>query len=619
MYLSSQIVVEAIKALKQRVHPFLGITFLACKAYDLKIGAAEDLSLDALTRDHLDEYHLLDRRSRCYFQPFRSPAFWVDARYPSTGLQTINTQTFKDVFLHPRNTSKWGFVDDYIGELKQKLKQINRHSTFPIDALAVWIYKGHPLELIDSTEGLIDKFVKDFHLSEEEQRELFCERQLSGPKLYSVYSDEPLIISDVVKEFPPPPDAQSEGGSTLASLRLVNAGPAANLAITFGERLSLITGDNGLGKSFLLDFAWWAATGNWADRPILPPLENPRAVAKVEYSFRSVSGRLLSEEANFDSSVFTWRRPNKSVKSEALALFSRTDGSFSVSDPFRAKFPTHTGWSILSGPDVWNGKAGVIEGLIRDWVRWQFADRIAFDRFIAVLKRLSPEDLGTLAPGNPVRLPGDPREIPTVQHRYGTVPVTQASSGVQRILLLAYLIIWSWHEHEIAASQLAQSPLRRMLVIVDEPEAHLHPKWQRIVLPALMDVAGFLSGDLSLQMISATHSPMILASMETYFNTDTDVLYHLFGEGSEVRLEETPFVKYGDISGWLTSPVFGLRHARSREAERAIEDAKALQEQESPDTTSVSEVSGRLKQHLADDDQFWPRWLYFADQHGVSL
>lgn len=30
-----------------------------------------------------------------------------------------------------------------------------------------------------------------------------------------------------------------------------------------GPRLNLITGDNGLGKSFLLDVAWWALTRRW--------------------------------------------------------------------------------------------------------------------------------------------------------------------------------------------------------------------------------------------------------------------------------------------------------------------------------------------------------------------
>ena len=107
--------------------------------------------------------------------------------------------------------------------------------------------------------------------------------------------------------------------------------------------------------------------------------------------------------------------------------------------------------------------------------------------------------------------------------------------------------------------------------------------------------------------------------METTFDPTTDVLYHLFGEGPVVKLEEVPFVKYGDVSGWLTSPLFGLRHARSRDAERAIEDAKALQQQDKPNVAAVAEVSERLRQHLADDDKFWPRWLFFAEQHGVAF
>ncbi|GAA4641493.1 hypothetical protein GCM10023115_00390 [Pontixanthobacter gangjinensis] len=306
---------------------------------------------------------------------------------------------------------------------------------------------------------------------------------------------------------------------------------------------------------------------------------------------------------------------------DALAVFSRADGSFAVADPARSAFDRPgAGGGFLTAHEVWNGKPGMIEGLIRDWVKWQSAnDQKTFDLFSSVLKRLSPEDLGTLCPGHPIRLPGDPREIPTIEHRYGTIPVTQASSGVQRVLLLAYLIIWSWQEHELASKRLGREPLRRMLVIVDELEAHLHPKWQRIVLPALLSTSDLLSSDLALQVIAATHSPMILASMEAEFDETTDLLYHLYGDGPSVKLEETRFVKYGDASGWLTSPLFGLKHARSREAEKAIEAAKDLQLQDSPDQQSVREVTERLKTNLASDDKFWPRWLFFAEKNGVDV
>ena len=49
----------------------------------------------------------------------------------------------------------------------------------------------------------------------------------------------------------------------LHHLHLKNVGPAPEMRLDLGSRLNLITGDNGLGKSFLLDVAWWALTRRW--------------------------------------------------------------------------------------------------------------------------------------------------------------------------------------------------------------------------------------------------------------------------------------------------------------------------------------------------------------------
>ncbi len=621
MYLSADAVLKAIGVLHAEVHPFIGITFLACKRFGLSVGSVDDVSIDTLTREHMDEYHRVDRRSAHYFQPFRSPAWWVAERYPSSGLQTINTQTFGPIFLHPRNTRKWGFETYYLDRLETILRERNYASDIPADALAVWLFKDTDLGGISDFEALVQLFFDTYEITESERKRLFSARAMKDLlPAEGAFSREPLEMTSVTRQLAEPPDAQTEGGRTIASLRLTNAGPARDMRLDFGQRLTIVTGDNGLGKSFLLDFAWWAATGLWADREALPPLDDPKTVAEVEYSLTSSSGRLSSFTARYDSRNVAWARPRNAMMIEALAVFSRADGSFAVADPIRSRFNRNAPSGSLSAYEVWNGRPGLIEGLIRDWIRWQTAsDRKTFDQFASILRRLSPEDLGTLTPGAPVRLPGDPRAIPTVQHRYATIPVTHASSGVQRVLLLAYLIIWSWQEHELAAQGLGRSPLHRMMVVVDELEAHLHPRWQRIVLPALMGIGDLLSADLSLQTIAATHSPMILASMESSFDDSSDVLYHLYAAGPVVRLEETPFVKYGDVSGWLTSPVFGLQHARSREAESAIEEAKSLQLQAEPAAEQVASVSARLKLHLAEDDKFWPRWLYFAEQHGVRM
>jgi hypothetical protein len=623
MYLSTNAVLESIGILREQVHPFIGITFVACKAFDLPIGREVKVSIDTLTRAHMDRHHRIDKRSELYFQPFKGgPKRWIDKKYPSSGLQTINTQTFPSVFLHAKKTKTWGFQSNYIDAIKRVHSGLNFSDVIPADALAVWLFKDMDLGQISDFQSLVQMFFEKYNISIDEQEALFGSRAFSKDLPFvDAFSDSPPEMTALLRDLPAPPDAAAEGGRTITSMRLSNAGPAREMSIEFGQRLSIVTGDNGLGKSFLLDFAWWAATGMWADREALPQFETPKAAPEVEYTLSGTSGRLVTFKSKFDQKVMAWSRQKGAMTIEAIAVFSRADGSFAIADPLRTRFNKGIGApGNLKPSDVWNGKQPVIEGLIRDWVRWQnSSDHKTFDQFTTILKRLSPEDLGTLVPGENVRLPGDPREIPTIRHRYGSVPVTLASSGVQRVLLLAYLIIWSWQEHEIAAKGLGVPPLRRMLVIVDELEAHLHPKWQRIVLPALLDTGDILSGELAMQMIAATHSPMILASMEATFDSSTDKLYHLFGSGPNVHLEETPFVRYGDASGWLTSPLFGLRHARSREAETAIEDAKAVQLSDSPDPAKVSEISDRLRQYLANDDRFWPRWLYFAEQKGVQI
>lgn len=41
----------------------------------------------------------------------------------------------------------------------------------------------------------------------------------------------------------------------LKTLKIEGVGPAPKMTLDFGSRLNLLTGDNGLGKSFLLDIA----------------------------------------------------------------------------------------------------------------------------------------------------------------------------------------------------------------------------------------------------------------------------------------------------------------------------------------------------------------------------
>src|SRR5437588_10268652 len=64
--------------------------------------------------------------------------------------------------------------------------------------------------------------------------------------------------------------SRKEQGPILKFLRLSGVGPAQDIEYHLAPRLNLITGDNGLGKTFLLECAWWALTGFWARYPARP-------------------------------------------------------------------------------------------------------------------------------------------------------------------------------------------------------------------------------------------------------------------------------------------------------------------------------------------------------------
>jgi hypothetical protein len=187
---------------------------------------------------------------------------------------------------------------------------------------------------------------------------------------------------------------------------------------------------------------------------------------------------------------------------------------------------------------------------------------------------------------------------------------------------LAYLIVWAWHEHVVRAELTGTDPERRIVILIDELESHLHPKWQRTILPALIDIQSILSDDIeNVQFLVSTHSPLVLASAETIFDHQSDRLFCIFANAKSgyAELTNVDFVKYGRVDSWLTSPIFELQQARSREAEDAIRRAKKIQLDKDPSFDSVFEIHQLLSCALSETDQFWPRWLYFAESKGVKI
>ena len=439
----------------------------------------------------------------------------------------------------------------------------------------------------------------------------------------------------------------------LRSLNMKDVGPAARFDLELGERLNVLTGDNGLGKSFVLDVAWWVLTGTWVGRPVLPRpgCEDAAAIGFQLDLPKRIEGQ--RHQAGFRRVRQDWEDPVRNSHFDTMrmgsglvvpgwlrgaqwapVIYARAEGGFSVWDAARnypIKASDESNRAVprpyhLELRDLWYGLELdgelVSDGLIRDWGRWWLESaagkRSPFDLLRQVLRSLShPSE--PMEPGEPRRLyVNDPRDYPTVNLPYGTTPVAHLSAGMKRIVSLAYLVVWAWTEHEKACQLLGWEPADRVVFLVDEVESHLHPQWQRHVLPQIVDVLASLGSGIKPQLLVTTHSPMVLASLEPHFNIAKDKLFLFELEGADVSLHEVPWTKYGDAASWLTSPIFGLEQARSPEAEKAIAagyDYMAGRLAELPEgLRTAEEIDCELRRLLPDQDKFWPRWVVHREK-----
>lgn len=644
MFLKTEQIRESLEPLKS-LHPFYGITFLVCKKAPLPIGNTIQYPINAKETEFLEAYFKLEQDSEYFYQVFKTSnpsKRWLSPKYASSGSQSTRTSgDLAKAFIHPKNTDRWGWQTTYIEILREHLNRI-RVTSIPTFHVAVWLYRERNWEADTTAQDIVETFLEEFSISHEEEN-LFDSSVPQNNVLEELFQDEKISLRDLQSIIGKAPDSTPKEGGTLRLLEIQGVGSAKNIVFQPGKRLTLITGDNGLGKTFLLDCAWWALTGKWAGLQAYPMTNARKNEPTIGFQ---ISGDSDSEKIKiaYDWQTQSWKPPKKRPTIPGLLVYAKVDGSFAVWDPAKEYLATQElGESdltprpfVFTRDEVWNGhdievggrRSTFINGLLQDWIQWQSRpDTSPFGTLERVLERLSPpsqSDLGILRPGEPVRIPYDVRSMPTIEHPYGRVPIVYTSAGVRRVITLAYLIVWAWEEHKIQSELIRKKPQKRMVILIDELEAHLHPQWQRVILSALLDVREDLASDLQVQLMVATHSPMIMASVESKFDEKFDKLFLLDLVrhnllSNEIELIQLPFIRQGRIDSWLTSDVFGLGQPRSIEGEQAIQAAKQLQEEDNPSSEEVQKVSDALTKYLAEDDEFWSRWLFFARQHGASL
>lgn len=176
----------------------------------------------------------------------------------------------------------------------------------------------------------------------------------------------------------------------------------------------------------------------------------------------------------------------------------------------------------------------------------------------------------------------------------GIVPLEQLSDGYQNMAAwigdLLYRVTQTFRDYK--------KPLEaRGLLLIDEIDLHLHPKWQRKLLE-------FISNKLpNFQVIAATHSPL------TAQQADEGELYALKRDAKTCKISIIPFVgspKSLLVNQLLMTPIFGLETDESLEVEKTKKTYDELKSKEENLTENQQEefevVKKKLKQTLPQRD-----------------
>ena len=141
---------------------------------------------------------------------------------------------------------------------------------------------------------------------------------------------------------------------------------------------------------------------------------------------------------------------------------------------------------------------------------------------------------------------GDPDEESGVRFHtpYGSVPLTGLSLGYQTTLAWTLDLAWRLSDRFSESSNPLAEPA---IVLIDEIDLHLHPRWQRHIM------ADLTKNFPRIQFIATAHSPLIVQAA-----TDANLAV-LQEQDGQIKIENRPrFIESWRADQILTSDLFGV-------------------------------------------------------------
>ena len=299
----------------------------------------------------------------------------------------------------------------------------------------------------------------------------------------------------------------------IKTFRITNAGPFDDITFEFDEHVNVFVGPNNSGKSTALlalaeatvyPFVFptkfmkgsgseWeiALTDGQAFYGVLPAdlREQPGSVGPLPYIGYSTFVPSLRQSTDYRAkgpSIYATEQPDSSKGS-----------GFDTPELRKRRRLMPTDAALVSD-----------ESVIQKWVDLDYAGyRRNQHQIHQLLKRIAyvASEITESYPIEFLSIDEDEEGLfPSFQTIDGSLPLNVLSQGTQSTIQWLAHFLFGYAQYYDYPENLEEKPA---ILIVDEIDAHLHPSWQRRIIPAL-------TGNFpNLQIFCSTHSPLMLAGL----------------------------------------------------------------------------------------------------------
>lgn len=407
----------------------------------------------------------------------------------------------------------------------------------------------------------------------------------------------------------------------IHKLKLERFRGAQCLPLELHEKLNVFVGMNGAGKSSILDAT--AILLSWLVNRIKHAGASGRPITEADIKNGEPSAN-LEITLNEDGSYFGWNiakvRRGRSKKDVVSVLIPASEAAKKMQSeisesqgqanlPLFAYYPVNR--AVLDIPLRIRGKhsfdllSAYDEALtsganFRTFFEWfreredlenenrKYADQLIKpdgfqfpdSQLEAVRKALAqfvPDFKSLTVRRNPLRM--------EVEKRGERITVNQLSDGEKCLMAM----IGDLARRMAVANPLRKNPLEgEGVVLVDEIDLHLHPKWQRMVIPKLVEVFP------NCQFLISTHSPHVI----THVQPENLFLLSMTTEGLKTL---RPSESYGKTVERVLEDLMGLETTRPTEVEDALR--KIYEQIDGGDLDGARDLIGKLEKRIGEDSE----------------